>query len=140
MTEEPKNGLARVSDPGGISARRKSPPEAVQSLEAAFAAFLQYSAGQKQPVPVTRRVFLTLAESAEFTGLPAVFLRRLVADGRLKALKTGAGWRIPRAGLEELPETLLQPPAVREELSEGEAYDLERNKLRRQGLLPQSDL
>jgi excisionase family DNA binding protein len=89
-------------------------------------------------VPAERRIFLTIAESAELSGLPVRFLRRLMRDGTLKAIRVGTGWRIPRTELESLSEKLAvaQAPDTRQQLSEAEERDLEMNRLRRQGLLP----
>jgi excisionase family DNA binding protein len=53
-------------------------------------------------VTIHQRIFLTLSEAADYSGLPSGFLKQLINDGRLRALKTGAGWRIPRLALEEL--------------------------------------
>ncbi len=92
------------------------------ALEAALITFLQ--------AKPERRVFLTMAEAAEFSGLPASFLRQLIATGQLKALKTGAGWRISRAGIERLSETVTEVPG---ELTEHELRDLETNRNRRRG-------
>jgi excisionase family DNA binding protein len=121
-------------------------PEALSGLEAAFLTFLQASLLEPRQVavslppgvPVERRIFLSLAESAQFSGLPAGYLRKLMAEGMVKAVRTGAGWRIPRTELERLAETLTKAPPVLEELSEAQERDLEMNKLRRQGLLPPS--
>ena len=77
-----------------------------------------------------RRIFLTMAEAAEFSGLPVAFLRRLIASGKLKALKTGAGWRVSRLELETASGALTDTP---EELEDQELRDLELNRLRRQG-------
>jgi excisionase family DNA binding protein len=118
--------LARIVEPSLVPARSGVAPGA---LEAALVAFLQ----SKTPgslVPVERRIFLTMSESAEFSGLPVAFLRRLIASGKLKALKTGAGWRISRVELEKASEGLTDTP---EDLSEHELRDLELNRLRRQG-------
>jgi excisionase family DNA binding protein len=93
------------------------------ALEAALITFLQ--------AKPERRVFLTMAEAAEFSGLPASFLRQLIATGQLKALKTGAGWRISRAGIERLSDTVSE--AVPGELTEHELRDLETNRNRRRG-------
>lgn len=131
--EEPSNpgasvALARIVEPGPAPARYGGAPI---GLEAAFLAFLQ----SKTPgslVPVERRLFLTMAESAEYSGLPVAFLRRLIASGKLKALKTGAGWRVSRAELERSSGTWTDTP---EDLSAHELRDLELNRLRRQGLL-----
>ncbi len=119
-------------------------PDALSGLEAAFLTFLQTSLQEPRQVavnappgvPVERRIFLSLAESAQFSGLPVGYLRKLMADGMVKAVRTGAGWRIPRTELERLAETLTKAPPVLEELSEAQERDLEMNKLRRQGLLP----
>ena len=78
-------------------------------------------------------MFLSMAESAEFSGLPVAFLRRLIAAGKLNALKTGAGWRISRAQIEGLSGSLTDQTG---ELSEHELRDIELNRRRRQGLAP----
>jgi excisionase family DNA binding protein len=119
--------LARIVEPGVAPARSGGAPGA---LEAAFLAFLQ-SKVPSSLVPVERRIFLTMAESAEFSGLPVAFLRRLIASGKLKALKTGAGWRVSRLELERAAGTLTDTP---EALSEHELRDMELNRLRRQGI------
>ena len=54
-----------------------------------------------QRVPVTSKVYLPLKEASEYSGLPAAYLRRLIGEGTLPALKTG-GYRIRRADLEKL--------------------------------------
>jgi excisionase family DNA binding protein len=120
--------LARVERAEVPPARSGSAPS---GLEAAFLAFLQ-SKTPSAGVPVERRIFLTMAEAAEFSGLPVAFLRRLIASGKLKALKTGAGWRVARLELERASETLADTP---EDLTEHELRDLEVNRLRRQGIV-----
>jgi excisionase family DNA binding protein len=124
---EPTVALARIVEPNLIPARG-----APSGLEAAFLAFLQ-SKTPSSLVPVERRIFLTMAESAEFSGLPAALLRTLIASGKLKALKTGAGWRISRVDLEKLSGTLTETP---EDITEHELRDLEVNRRRRQGIAP----
>jgi len=119
LTRVPKN--RGVTTAGGAAA-----------LETAFLAFLQ-SKTQTAIVPVERRIFLTIAEAAEYTGLPAGFLRKLRASGQLNALKTGGGLRFRRADLDELA-SLADPPAAKQELDEHILRDLELNRLRRQGL------
>lgn len=143
-----------VIDPASIEAFLRQPKELiaappvapaqmsfnVNGLEAAFLALLQNMrtapAGPRPMVPVERRIFLSLAEAVEFSGLPSAFLRNLIAAGTLKSVRTGGGWRIPRTELEGLAEKLTATPAVKEELSAGEIFDLEKNKLRRLGLIP----
>ena len=102
------------------------------ALETAFLAFLQ-SKTSTAIVPVERRIFLTITEAAEYTGLPAGFLRKLRSSGQLKALKTGAGLRFRRTDLEGLA-SLADPPASKEELDDHVLRDLELNRRRRQGL------
>jgi excisionase family DNA binding protein len=123
--------LARVIEPTGVAAQFGS---ARSGMEAAFLTFLQSKAASSG-VPVERRLFLTLAESAEFSGLPATLLRELIACGKLKALKTGAGWRVPRVEIEKLPTTLAEAP---EQLEEHALRDIEENRRRRQGTAPQT--
>jgi excisionase family DNA binding protein len=102
-------------------------------LEAALLAFLQSkTSGSLVPVervPVERRIFLTMTESVNFSGLPVAFLRRLITSGKLKALRTGAGWRIARTEIEKLSWTLTD---ARQDLTEHEIRDMEMNRRRRQ--------
>ena len=119
--------LARIAEPSVPPVRSSG---ASSALEGAFLAFLQ-SKIPSSLVPVDRRIFLTVSESAEFTGLPLAFLRRLIASGKIKALKTGAGWRVSRLALEKLSTTLTDMP---EDLAAGELRDMEANRRRRQGL------
>ncbi len=148
-----------VIDPASIEEFRRRPPAPpenelipapplspaplsfhVNGLEAAFLALLQNlqatRATPPQAVPIERRIFLSLSEAVEFSGLPAAFLRKLIAEGDLKSVRTGGGWRIPRAELEALAVKLTTTPTAKEELSPGEIFDLEKNKLRRLGLIP----
>lgn len=76
------------------------------NLPAALAALLAGLETGKTSVSIERRVFLTLTEAAHFSGLPASLLRQLISSGKLQAMKTGAGWRIPRSALELLPSLL----------------------------------
>jgi len=119
--------LARIVEPGFVPARSGWVPSA---METAFLAYLQ-SKTPSSLVPVERRIFLTMSESAEFSGLPVAFLRRLIASGKLRALRTGAGWRVSRMELERASGTLTDTP---EDLAEHELRDLEVNRLRRQGI------
>ena len=125
--------LARITEPNLVSARGAAvlpdmtPGITTGALEAALLTFLQ----AKTPVsvvPLDRRIFLTIGESAEYSGLPVAFLRRLIASGKLKALKTGAGWRISRTAIEGLAGTLTD---AREELTEHQLRDMELNSRRR---------
>jgi excisionase family DNA binding protein len=125
--------LARVVEPETVA--HENAIGAVAGLEAAFLAFLQSRSGiaaaSPGVLPIDRRIFLNMTEAAEFSGLPSVFLRRLITSGKLKALKTGAGWRIARVELEKLAGTLTEMP---EDLTEHQLRDMEINRLRRQGI------
>ena len=124
--------LSRIVEPNLTPARSGHAPS---GLEAAFLAFLQ-SKTPSSLVPVERRIFLTMAESAEYSGLPVAFLRRLIASGKLMALRTGAGWRVSRVELERSSGTLMNTP---EDLAEHELRDMEVNRRRRQGNALKSD-
>jgi excisionase family DNA binding protein len=125
--------LARIVKPSLAPARSGA---TAGGLEAAFLAFLQ-SKTPSSIVPVERRIFLTITEAAEYSGLPAAFLRRLIASGKIKALRTGAGWRVSRVELETLSGTLTD---TTEDLAEHELRDLEVNRRRRQGIINSDDL
>ena len=127
-----EKALARVVEPAVATTRSN----AASGLEAAFLAFLQSKAAPAAVVPLERRIFLSVSESAELSGLPVSYLRRLIAQEKLKAFRTGSGWRIPRAELEALPQALAKAAEPLEELSEHQLRDLELNRLRRQGALP----
>lgn len=118
--------LARILELSGVPARR--PEGSPGALEVALLTFLQ-SKTSGSVVPIERRIFLTMVESAEFSGLPVVFLRRLIASGKLKALRTGAGWRVSRAAIETLAATLTDASGS---LTEHELRDMEMNRRRRQ--------
>jgi len=47
------------------------------------------------------KLFLKIKEAAEYTGLPATVIRKLVSSGQLPAVRTG-GWRIRRNYLDAL--------------------------------------
>jgi excisionase family DNA binding protein len=139
----PTKALARIEEPLGLSMRGARigtlDPAVLTLLQSLVASAVENQTVSNQKVPIERRIFLTMAESSELSGLSAGFLKRLIRDGTLKAIRAGARWRIPRAELESLAEKLTKPPALpqrKEELSEAEERDLEMNRLRRQGLLP----
>ncbi len=52
-------------------------------------------------VPLHRKLYLSVKEAAKYSGLPQAYLRRLIGDGTLTALKAG-GYRIRRSDLEKL--------------------------------------
>jgi excisionase family DNA binding protein len=47
------------------------------------------------------RLFLSLKEAAQVAGLPRAQIKRAIDDGSLKAMKTGAGWRVRSEDLAE---------------------------------------
>jgi excisionase family DNA binding protein len=51
--------------------------------------------------PKERPLFLTIKEASEYAGLPVAYLRRLIVDGKLKAISAG-GYRIRRRDLDKL--------------------------------------
>jgi len=53
-------------------------------------------------VRIAERLFLSVHEAAQYSGLPQAHLWRLLKDGQLAGVKTGAGWRIRRHDLEKL--------------------------------------
>ncbi len=67
---------------------------ASQSSEKKFSTFSE--------VRLSERLFLTIPEAADYSGLPQSHIRRLMGEGKLEAMKTGAGWRIRRVDLEKL--------------------------------------
>lgn len=130
-TKPDKGVLVRVMPPELVAHR----DAATNALEAAFLAFLQSKSAPSSSVPLERRLFLNVDDAAEFSGLPAVFLRRLIKTDKLKALKTGSGWRIPRAELERLAETLAAAADGPRNFTEHELRDMELNRLRRKGII-----
>jgi excisionase family DNA binding protein len=52
-------------------------------------------------VSLDKKLYLTVKEGSEYSGLPQRYLRRLIKDRKLKALSAG-GYRIRRAELEKL--------------------------------------
>jgi excisionase family DNA binding protein len=137
--------LIRVEEPLGLAIRGARigtlDPAVLSLLQSLVSNAVASQAVSSQKVPVERRIFLTMAESAELSGLSAGFLRSLIRDGRLKAIRAGSRWRIPRAELESLADKLTTAPLPAQrtqQLSEAEERDLEMNRLRRQGLLPES--
>jgi excisionase family DNA binding protein len=52
-------------------------------------------------VPLPEKLFLTISEASEVSGLPQAYLLRQIRDGKLPTIKTG-GHRIRRTDLEKL--------------------------------------
>lgn len=95
------NGNGRAHAVGTGVARRPAADDAQQQ----FFAYLLHTLQSPPSPPVAESVaetsWVTLAEAAALTGLPAADLRRYCESRELKARKTGrGGWRIHRATLE----------------------------------------
>lgn len=88
---EPSRALAPVA------------PGAEQFFRALAAAVGSSQSSEKvSEVRIPERLFLSIPDAANYSGLPQTHIRRLLADKKLKGMKTGAGWRIRRADLEKL--------------------------------------
>jgi excisionase family DNA binding protein len=61
---------------------------------------LASQATNRPAVAITDKLALTLEEASELSGIPKAQLRRDIQGKKLKAIHTGAGYRIRRADLE----------------------------------------
>lgn len=85
-------------------------PAAAAELVRALTAIADRLAG---PAEVKEPLWLTLAEASEASGLPPSYLRKHFLDtGR--AVKTGRGWRIRRAELQDVGHVRQTSDTVRE--------------------------
>jgi excisionase family DNA binding protein len=97
-----------VLPPGAEEQQTSTTALAVPSMERFFRAIAAAAAGgsessqNRSEVRIAERLYLTIPEAANFSGLPQAHLRRLMKDEKLEALRTGAGWRIRRSDLEKL--------------------------------------
>ncbi len=98
---EPAAGVASDPDgkPNAVAIRQQSPTDFFKALAAAVGSSQN---SQNLNVRVAERLFLTIPEAADYSGLPQAHLRRLMTEGKITALKTGSGWRIRRVDLEKL--------------------------------------
>ena len=55
---------------------------------------------ENRSVPIHCKLFLSLNEAKEFSGLPRAFIKEAINSGELEASIIGRGWRIKRAELE----------------------------------------
>ena len=53
-------------------------------------------------VALTDKLYLTLKEAAALSGLPVSYIQAAMKEGKITAIKTGAGWRIKRETLMSL--------------------------------------
>ena len=77
-----------------LRATNANPPDMEWLIEAAKALSVT------RPHPI-HKVYLTLEEASEFSGLSFEYLERLVQEQKLKAVNDG-GWKIRRIDLESL--------------------------------------
>lgn len=84
-----------------------SNPTAIEQLLAAMLERLQQPTPPPAPtseVAIKDKLVLTLEEAAKLVSYSRSFLAEEIHAGRLKARKTGRGWRIKRTDLEEYVE------------------------------------
>lgn len=93
---------APTADDRGVAVAVRQPgaEQFLQALAAAVGGTSQNS--QSHSVRTAERLFLTIPDAADYSGLPQSHIRGLMKTGALKAMKTGGGWRIRRADLEKL--------------------------------------
>ena len=112
IIRDPGNGNREqaVFDPDDIAALAKGkipPPTAALQISSPgqpLAALQQRETASV--IPPTNRLWLTVAEAAEYSGLPAGFLHGLLVGGKLPALdvghRAGGRWRIARRDLDAI--------------------------------------
>lgn len=88
--DAPQNALAKLE-----------PSAAPAVHQMTFAAMAEMLRPAVDRVRITERLFLTVDEAAEYSGLPKSYIRQQITEGKL-GMRTGAGWRIRRADLEKL--------------------------------------
>jgi excisionase family DNA binding protein len=71
----------------------KAPADLLAALASAL--------GKPTALSVDKKLFLTIREAAEYSGLPKSYLRKLLKEGSLPSLRAG-GYRIKRSDLERL--------------------------------------
>lgn len=81
-----------ASSSKAVAVRRQqpSPEQFIQILAAAVGASQSTSQTSQKQVRLAERLYLTVDQAAEYTGLGVSYIRRQVAEGRLKPAK-GAG-------------------------------------------------
>ena len=88
----PRERTARGNGPGS-----SADPAAVDLIAQLFAD----QTALPRAVPVEQKIFLTLKEADDYSGLPKAWLLRDIKSGKLQAIKAG-GWRIRRSALDHL--------------------------------------
>jgi excisionase family DNA binding protein len=91
------------SEPPREAAVARPQPQQGEILQALLAALSANSQRLSEPaVRTSEKLFLTLSEASDFSGLPRGYLHARIKSGDLPAIKTGAGWRIKREDLGRL--------------------------------------
>ena len=93
-----------VPAPRAIEAPAESPRAVVRASDLLAAG--ERAAKRASAAPEPLRAWLTLAQAAEYTGLPASVLSRFVEQGRLPAIdvgvRSGGHWRVRRLDLDAI--------------------------------------
>jgi excisionase family DNA binding protein len=94
------NGRRHADPPSQALARPASAP-AGDDLVRQFLHGLLRAASTPPASESSEKLFLTIAEAADLSGLSRTYLRRLIRDEKLPAMRD-RGWRIRRRDLEQL--------------------------------------
>ena len=97
--------VARLADE--IASRKCAVrPEAAERSESAALSHIRTAPSAPPQIEAPSCAWLTIDEAAEYTGLPASFLARLITGGKLPALdigrcgRSGGRWRVNRRDLD----------------------------------------
>lgn len=108
------NGSLEVHEPRQIGAEFDLTTIVAGGLLAGMdSGFLREIVSGVRAAALRHKLFLSVREAAEYTGLPISLIRRLIASEQLPAIKA-RGWRIKRNYLDALELRhirKLQPPA-----------------------------
>ena len=89
------------------------PETAMIAAPASTALAVRRNGVTASPAPALPRLWLTLDEAADYSGLPASVLHRLIAGGQLPALdvgvRPGGRYRVRRADLDEIEGSICTP-------------------------------
>jgi excisionase family DNA binding protein len=93
QAQMPVTSLLAPASPAGLRS-----PVFDQVLQAIAAA----ARSNQSEVRIVDRLYLSIIDASQYSGLPQSHLRRLIAVKKLPALKTGSGWRIRRKDLDKI--------------------------------------
>ena len=88
-TVQPSYGSALV---------RSKAPQKHSTPNSAMADFLSLLSSSQQ-ITIKDKLFLTIRESAQLSGLPASYLKGMVVEGTLEGKKIGRSWKIRQSDL-----------------------------------------